>query len=52
MVDPAVFEIAGHIVLKRSVDFEMADQDWAWRLLEFASVSEECLDNIISFCLK
>uniref|UniRef100_A0A6S8LU39 GDP-D-glucose phosphorylase 1 n=1 Tax=Dunaliella tertiolecta TaxID=3047 RepID=A0A6S8LU39_DUNTE len=40
-VNPAVFEIAGHMVLKRALDYEVMDQDWAWRLLEQVSLSEE-----------
>ena len=33
-VNPAAFEIAGHMVLKRAVDYEAITQDWAWALLE------------------
>jgi GDP-L-galactose phosphorylase len=52
MVDPAVFEMSGHIVLKRLQDFEVADQAWAWRLLEYASVTEECFNRIVNLCMS
>lgn len=52
MVDPAVFEMSGHIVLKRRQDFEVADQSWAWRLLECASVTEERFNYIVDLCLS
>ena len=41
MVDPAVFEISGHMVLKRQQDYDVADQAWTWKLLSYASYSEE-----------
>lgn len=50
-VDPAVFEISGHIVLKRKEDYEKADQDWVWKLLECASVSDERFDEVVDLCL-
>jgi len=51
-VDPAVFEICGHIVLKRQQDYAIADQEWTWRLLEYASVSEERFADIVDICLR
>ena len=39
-VDPAAFEIAGHIVLKRAADFDAVSQDTCWRLLECASLDQ------------
>lgn len=50
-VDPAVFEISGHIVLKRKEDYEKADQEWVWKLLECASVSDEKFDEVVDLCL-
>lgn len=50
-VDPACFEIAGHLVLKRQEDYSMADQEWAWRLLELASLSEERFVEVTQLCL-
>jgi GDP-L-galactose phosphorylase len=41
MVDPAAFEICGHLVLKREVDYETITQDMAWQLLELASQDEQ-----------
>ena len=53
MVDPAVFEISGHIVLKRQEDYDvcLADQGWTWRLLEFASFSEEKFAQVVDICI-
>lgn len=39
-VNPAVWEISGHMVLKRKKDYEDASEDYAWRLLAEVSVSE------------
>lgn len=50
-VDPAVFEMAGHLVLKRQEDFDVADQDWAWKLLEYASVSDELFAEVVDMCV-
>ncbi|CAN8326060.1 unnamed protein product [Cochlearia groenlandica] len=40
-VNPAVWEISGHMVLKRKEDYEGATEENAWRLLAEASLSEE-----------
>jgi len=40
-VNPAAFEIAGHMVLKRAEDFKALTQDLAWRLLEQVSLSKD-----------
>ncbi|KAI3430041.1 uncharacterized protein J3R85_008319 [Psidium guajava] len=40
-VNPAVWEIGGHLVLKRREDFENASENYAWRLLAEVSLSEE-----------
>ena len=39
-VDPAAFELSGHLVLKRAVDFDTITEDACWRLLECASLDE------------
>jgi len=39
-VDPAGFEISGHIIFKRAKDYETATQDNIWRLLSYASYTE------------
>lgn len=39
-VDPACFELAGHMVFKRGADFEGADERTVWRLLAAASPDE------------
>ncbi|CAM0874810.1 unnamed protein product [Alopecurus aequalis] len=45
-VNPAVWEISGHIVLKRRTDFEEASEDSAWRLLAEVSLSEERFEEV------
>ena len=39
-VDPAAFEISGHIIFKRAEDYDTASQAGVWRLLAHASLSE------------
>ena len=39
-MDPAAFELSGHLVLKRAADFETVSEDSCWRLLECASLDE------------
>ena len=39
-VNPAVWEISGHMVLKRKKDYEEASEENAWRLLAEVSLSE------------
>ncbi|XP_031375679.1 GDP-L-galactose phosphorylase 1-like [Punica granatum] len=45
-VNPAVWEISGHIVLKRREDFEGASEGNAWRLLAEVSLSEERFQEV------
>jgi GDP-L-galactose phosphorylase len=45
-VNPAVWEISGHIVLKRRTDFEEASEVSAWRLLAEVSLSEERFEEV------
>lgn len=46
-VDPAAFEISGHVIMKRQQDYDALTQDAVWDLLSYASLSE---DNFIKFC--
>lgn len=46
-VDPAGFELAGHLILKRQVDYDEVDQEWVWKLLSHASVSEPDFEAIV-----
>ncbi|XP_078434027.1 GDP-L-galactose phosphorylase 1-like isoform X2 [Wolffia australiana] len=39
-VNPAVWEISGHMVLKRRKDYVDASEDYAWKLLAEVSLSE------------
>lgn len=49
-VNPASFEIAGHLVLKRAEDFALADEAWAARLLSGVSLSEERFMEVANMC--
>ncbi len=39
-VDPAAFEISGHVIFKHAKDYDTASQDNTWRLLSYASYTE------------
>ncbi|KAJ4766375.1 GDP-L-galactose phosphorylase 1 [Rhynchospora pubera] len=45
-VNPAVWEISGHIVLKRRKDYDEASEASAWRLLAEVSLSEERFEEV------
>lgn len=45
-VNPAVWEISGHMVLKRKKDYEEASEGNAWRLLAEVSLSEERFEEV------
>lgn len=51
-VNPAVWEISGHIVLKRRLDYESATEESAWRLLAEVSLTQERFDEVKKQCLK
>eukprot|EP00257_Ricinus_communis_P023020 XP_015582899.1 GDP-L-galactose phosphorylase 1 [Ricinus communis] len=51
-VNPAVWEISGHIVLKRRKDFEDASEISAWRLLAEVSLSEERFKEVKACILE
>jgi len=51
-VNPAVWEISGHIVLKRKQDFDRASEDYAWKLLAEVSLSEERFKEVKDYILK
>ncbi|KAG8051320.1 hypothetical protein GUJ93_ZPchr0009g884 [Zizania palustris] len=48
-VNPAVWEISGHIVLKRRSDYEEASEASAWRLLAEVSLSEERFEEVMAY---
>ncbi|KAG0499786.1 hypothetical protein HPP92_004477 [Vanilla planifolia] len=50
-VNPAVWEISGHMVLKRRKDYNEASEDYAWRLLSEVSLSEERFQEVKSYVL-
>ncbi|XP_057724395.1 GDP-L-galactose phosphorylase 1-like [Arachis stenosperma] len=45
-VNPAVWEISGHMVLKRKKDYEEASEANAWRLLAEVSLSEARFEEV------
>ncbi|CAK9165500.1 unnamed protein product [Ilex paraguariensis] len=45
-VNPAVWEISGHMVLKRKEDYHEASEQNAWRLLAEVSLSEEQFQEV------
>lgn len=51
-VNPAVWEISGHIVLKRKQDFDRASEDYAWKLLAEVSLSEERFEEVEAYILE
>ncbi|CAM0949959.1 unnamed protein product [Alopecurus aequalis] len=48
-VNPAVWEISGHIVLKRREDYEEASEASAWRLLAEVSLSETGFEEVKAY---
>lgn len=48
-VNPAVWEISGHIVLKRRDDYEEASEASAWRLLAVVSLSEARFEEVKAY---
>lgn len=51
-VNPAVWEISGHMVLKRREDFDKASEEYAWRLLAEVSLSEERFNEVKAVVLE
>ncbi|GLU10680.1 hypothetical protein SLE2022_274660 [Rubroshorea leprosula] len=51
-VNPAVWEIGGHIVLKRRKDYEDASEAYVWRLLGEVSLSEERFQRVKAYILE
>ena len=45
-VNPAVWEISGHMVLKRRKDYDEASEGNAWRLLAEVSLSQERFQEV------
>mmetsp|Transcript_7457 Transcript_7457/g.45832 ORF Transcript_7457/g.45832 Transcript_7457/m.45832 type:complete len:435 (-) Transcript_7457:1991-3295(-) len=49
-VNPAAFEIAGHILLKQGQDYSMCTEEDAWELLAAASLPEDYFEELIDLC--
>ena len=45
-MNPAVWEISGHMVLKRKKDYDEASDENAWKLLAEVSLSEERFQEV------
>jgi GDP-L-galactose phosphorylase len=45
-VNPAAFEIAGHMVLKRREDYDALTQDMAWEMLSWVSLSGQEMNKL------
>lgn len=46
MVNPAIWEISGHMVLKRREDYDNVSEDYACKLLSEVSLSEERFEEV------
>lgn len=46
-VDPAVFEISGHQLMKRREDYDDLTEEWVLRMLRCASVDDDIFDTVI-----
>ncbi|KAF5727945.1 hypothetical protein HS088_TW21G00085 [Tripterygium wilfordii] len=51
-VNPAVWEISGHMVLKRKEDYEEACEENAWKLLAVVSLSEERFQEVTALIFE
>lgn len=51
-VNPAVFEIAGHMIMKRKEDYETLTEERAEQLLAAVSLSQEAFAQVKALCLK
>nr|DAD23450.1 TPA_asm: hypothetical protein HUJ06_024913 [Nelumbo nucifera] len=51
-VNPAVWEISGHMVLKRKHDYEEATEENAWRLLAEVSLSEGRFQEVMAMIFE
>ncbi|KAK3238892.1 Phosphate metabolism transcription protein [Cymbomonas tetramitiformis] len=49
-VNPAAFEICGHMVLKRSDDYVNLTEEFTWRLLAEVSLTEERFQEVVKLC--
>lgn len=51
-VNPAAFEIAGHMVLKAKQDYLEITQKQAWKMLEEVSLDEDRFRDVVGICLE
>lgn len=51
-VNPAVWEISGHMVLKRKKDYDEASEENAWRLLAVVSLSKERFQEVTTLIFE
>lgn len=51
-VNPAAFEIAGHMVLKVKDDYVTMTQKKAWKMLAEVSLTDTRFDEVIGLCFE
>lgn len=51
-VNPACFEIAGHMVMKRREDYDALDEEACVRLLEGCSLPEEAFQSVLELSVE
>jgi len=51
-VNPACFEIAGHMVMKRQEDYEALDEDMCTRMLSYCSVPDDAFEGILKLACE
>ena len=51
-VDPAAFEISGHIIMKRQQDYDELTQDAIWRLLALSSFTGKAWEDFTRLALN
>eukprot|EP00891_Asterochloris_glomerata_P000828 jgi/Astpho2/828/Aster-00677 len=51
-VDPAAFEISGHVIMKRQQDYEELTQDAIWRLLSLSSFTGKAWEDFKRLALN
>ena len=50
-INPAAFELAGHLLYKQRSDFDAASQESAWRLLQAASLTQPQFSELVATIL-
>lgn len=51
-VDPAVFEISGHQLMKRKEDYDGLTEEWVIRMLRCACVEDDTFDSVVQLACE